>query len=296
MKLKAITNVVTSKAGRQILKLQKHSPVLLFAAGVAGVVTTVVLASKATLKLDELLGEIQDDLEKVETIQLVGYDEDDRKKDKLTVYIRGGVRVAKLYAPAVGVGALAVAALTGSHVILTKRNIAVTAAYAAMAKGFQEYRERVANKLGVDGERELRYDLQEREIVIETKQGPKTKVVRDIPAGMSIYARVFSQDTSPSWQRGPGYNQMFIQCQQNYANDRLRARGHVFLNEVLDSLNLARVPEGQVVGWLLGGDGDDYIDFGIFNGDRMSADRFVQGHEHSVWLDFNVDGIVYDQI
>jgi hypothetical protein len=50
-----------------------------------------------------------------------------------------------------------------------------------------------------------------------------------------------------------------------------------------------------VVGWLKG-HGDDFIDFGIFEGDAWSATRFVHGDENSILLDFNVDGTIYDKI
>ena len=107
----------------------------------------------------------------------------------------------------------------------------------------------------------------------------------------SIYARFFDE-TSTNWQRTQGYNQFFIQAQQNYANDLLKSRGHVFLNEVYDMLGLERSKAGAVVGWVKG-NGDNYIDFGVFQGDEWNAMRFVTGDERSILLDFNVDGVVY---
>ena len=59
MNFQSIKNVVTSKVGRQLLVAQKHSPAVLFAAGVVGVVGTVVLASRATLKLNEANAEFR---------------------------------------------------------------------------------------------------------------------------------------------------------------------------------------------------------------------------------------------
>lgn len=296
MKLKSIANAVTSKIGRQVLTVQKHSPVLLFGAGVVGIVATVVIASRATLKLDEVLDEAYTDLENARTLKHPDYSEDDKKRDTVLIYTRTAIRVGGLYAPAAVLGVLSIAALTSSHVILTRRNVAITAAYAALDKGFREYRQRVVSELGIEKDREFRYAMDETEIVEETEQGPVVKKVkRPTIAGRSIYAQFFDESNS-NWHREPSYNQIFLSCQQNYANDLLRARGHVFLNDVYDMLGIKRTKEGAIVGWVLGGGGDDRIDFGVFEGDRHSGMRFVLGQERSIILDFNVDGIIYDKI
>lgn len=283
MNLKGIGTFITSKAGRQLLTLQKNSPRILFAAGVTGVVVAAVLACRATLKIEDVLDEHEDLIDRADN------------EGAAIIYFRTAGKLAAMYAPAVIIGAASIAALTGAHVTLTRRNAAVVAAYAALDKGFRAYRARVIEDLGADKDREYRYGMVDREIVEETENGPVVKVVKQVgPEGRSIYARFFDEH-APAWCKDPGYNQMFLQCQQNYANDLLRARGHVLLNDVYDMLGLERSKEGCVVGWIKG-DGDDYIDFGIFEGDRASGMRFVMGNERSVLLDFNVDGIIYDKI
>jgi hypothetical protein len=179
---------------------------------------------------------------------------------------------------------------------MTKRAVALTAAYGALEKGFNEYRGRVIEKYGEEEDRNLRYGSQQIEVV-DPKSGKKkmlTRVSSDIP---SIYARFFDVSSS-SWNKEPEYNLMFLQCQQNYANDKLHARGHVFLNEVYDMLGLERSKAGAVVGWILSknGETDNYIDFGVFDGKTQSARDFVNGFEGSILLDFNVDGVIYDKI
>lgn len=295
MNLKMARDAITSKFGRQILKGKKHAPVVLFVAGAVGVVGATVLACRATLKMHDVLDEIQTDLEKARTLESPDYSDTDRQKDLALIYLKGSGRIFTMYAPAVGLGVLSILALTGSHVMLTKRNAAAVAAYAAIDKGFREYRQRVMAELGEDKDREFRYGTIEREIVEETDEGPVVKTIKQIgPNGKSIYARFFDEHNR-SWQKDPHYNQMFLQCQQNYANDLLKARGHVLLNDVYDMLGLERSKEGCVVGWVKD-DGDGYIDFGVFNGDRASGMRFVMGNERSIILDFNVDGIIYDKI
>lgn len=297
-KLTLLKNAVTSRAGRQLLKVQKHSPAILFAAGTVGVVGTVVLACRATLKLEEVLVETQKDMATVQAVVHDSYSEEDRQKDLLLLRVKGAVSIGKLYAPSIILGVVSVAALTGSHVILNRRNVGLTAAYAALDKGFREYRQRVVDKYGSDTDRDLRYGVTKKKIVEETETGPVTKTVKtaDMDTDPSIYARFFDESCR-SFSKEPMYNQLFIQSQQNYANDLLRSRGHVFLNEVYDSLGIPRSKQGQVVGWVLGNGGDDYIDFGVFRGaDTFMGQQFVNGEEKAVLLDFNVDGIIYDLI
>jgi uncharacterized protein DUF6353 len=296
MKLSIMKNAITSKAARQVLVARKHSPTILFAAGVIGVVGTVVLASRATLKLEDVLLDAQEDLDKAKNLEHTSYSEEDRRNDVVIIYVQTAAKLIRMYAPAVVLGGLSITALTGSHMILNRRNTALMAAYAVLDKGFREYRQRVVENLGVEKDREFRYGGEERTIVFEGEHGPETTVVKDVISGApSIYARVFDQACS-SWSPSPGYNQMFIQCQQNYANDRLRAVGHLFLNEVYDMLGMPRSKEGAVVGWLIGCDSDNYVDFGVFEGDRYSGMRFVKGDTNAIWLDFNVDGVIYDKI
>ena len=93
---------------------------------------------------------------------------------------------------------------------------------------------------------------------------------------------------------------MFLRGRQQYANDLLMARGHLFLNEVYDMLDIRRTKAGQVVGWVYDPEnntkGDNYVDFGIYNVYRQPNRDFVNGHESSILLDFNVDGSVLDLI
>ena len=88
---------------------------------------------------------------------------------------------------------------------------------------------------------------------------------------------------------------MFLNGQQNFANDLLQARGHVFLNEVYDMLGIPRSQAGAVVGWVKEF-GDGYVDFGIFDGKTSQARSFVNGEERNILLDFNVAGVIYDLI
>lgn len=299
MKIKNIMNAVTSKFGRQTLIAQKHSPAILFAAGVVGIAATVVMASRATLKLEEILETAEDRKIAADAVlarNVPEYTSNDYRKDMAITRAKMILDLTKLYGPSVLVGLTSIAALTGSHVVLNRRYLAVTAAYAAVEKGFEQYRRRVVDELGLDKDKEFRYGLVDKEIVDEDEHGSVVKTVKGLAnKDVSIYARFFDEHAK-SWSREWGYNQIFLRCQQNYANDLLRARGHVFLNEIYDMLGLSRTQEGSVVGWLLKDGGDGFVDFGIFDGDIFNGQRFVNGDERSILLDFNVDGVIWDKI
>jgi Family of unknown function (DUF6353) len=288
---------IANQIARNTLHLQKSSPQILFGAGVVGVVSSTVLACRATLKAEEVLQTHKERMTLVKTMEISDeYSDQDQRKDVTIVYTKTVVEMLKLYAPAIIVGGIAIAALTSSNRILTRRNAGLTAAYSALDKGFRQYRARVIDKYGEEEDRNFRYGSQEVEILNE-KTGRKKKVDRVDPTGVSGYARFFDPLNS-NWSRDPEYNLVFLKCQQNYANEMLRARGHVLLNDVYDSLGIPRSKAGAVVGWVLNknNEGDNYISFGIFDQNTQEIRDFVNGYEGSILLDFNVDGVVYDKI
>lgn len=114
--------------------------------------------------------------------------------------------------------------------------------------------------------------------------------------GCSQYARIFDE-TCSGWTKDAEFNRMFLLQVQHYANEKLKARGYLFLNDVYEMLGIPKSKAGQIVGWIYSEDnknGDNYVDFGIYKTDRNA--RFVNGYEKSVLLDFNVDGAIIDKI
>lgn len=289
-----VPEVISRTVARNALLAQRGSPGVLLGVGIVGMVGSTVLACRATLKMDQVIDEAQTNLQVAKALVHPDYSERDRSRDISLIYFQSSIKVIKLYGPAVILGGISIAALTQSHNILTRRNAALTAAYTALEKGFHEYRARVVDKYGEEEDRNLRYGTRQ----VEIGEGSKKKTVTRVAEGEpSIYARFFDS-FSTSWGREPEYNLIFLRCQQNYANDLLKARGHVFLNEVYDMVGIQRSKAGAVVGWLLSpnGDTDNFIDFGVFDGSSDRARDFVNGNEGAILLDFNVDGIIYDKI
>lgn len=291
--MKFSKQALTRNIGRKVLVAKKNSPHIFFVGGVVGVVGSAVLACRATLKLEEKLDEIREDLEAAKTLDNLDQNQPGRDvphKHLAFVSARTAMTFGRLYGPSVILGGVSIAALTGSHVQLTRRNAALSATLAVVSKAYDEYRVRIQDEFGKERELEIYRAMQEKEVKDEA--GKKKVIKITDPNTHSPYARFFDE-TSPNWQKDPELNRIFLECQQNYANHLLRARGHLFLNEVYDSLGLERSQAGQVVGWLINGDGDGFVDFGMYEAENA---RFINNIERSVILDFNVDGVVYEKI
>lgn len=299
--LGGLKQVVTSKAGVAALTISKNSPALLFGAGVIGVVGTVVLASRSTLHLDEVIDKHDAAVERVHNAaeDLEGYTSTMYKKDLLVVKTTLVIDVCKLYAPAAILGVASIAALTGSHVILSRRNAALGTTLAALDKAFKEYRGRVVADQGVEKDKEYMYGVVERDVITgETKKGEVIiEKQRSFGDGGSPYSVLFTEDNL-NWQTTPVYNVYFLRMVQNQLNDKLRAQGYLFLNEAYHELGFPETQAGQVTGWLWGEHGKDQcVDFCIWTPDnQQTLDSFMVGESGSILLDFNVDGEILQNL
>ena len=288
---------VSTRAARTVLVTKKHSPAILFGVGIVGFGATVITAARATLKVEEVLVEHQKMSVDIKTVQHAQYTEADRRHDLTLLYVKTGLKLTKLYGPSVVLGVGSIAALTGAHNIQRNRIAGISAAYAAVDKAFEQYRQRVADEYGEEKERELRYGVQEsKEDVVQKDGSTKKQKVKHTSLGGSPYARYFTEG-NVNWSPTPEYNIMFVRSIQNWANDKLQAQGHLMLHEVYDEFRFERTQASMQVGWLRDGDRDGYVDFGVF--DDRSLSRFhdyVTGRDGELLIDFNVDGIVLNLI
>lgn len=303
MKLQ-IMNKTTRILNRTGLKIKQHSPEILMAAGIVGTVASTVMACKATTKATGLIEEAKKEIEAIHTVaeRSEEYSEKDLQQALTISYARTGVKLFKLYAPAIALGALSITSIVASHNILKKRNIALAAAYAVVDNGFKKYRKNVVERFGEELDKEFRYGVITKEVderIVDEHGNEKIekKTVKELTGidGYSQYAR-FYDDGNKEWSKDPEANLMFLRCQQNWANEKLRSQGYLFLNEVYDSLGIPRTQAGQVVGWVYDEKnpvGDNYVDFGIYT-DREGNRNFVNGYIPTILLDFNVDGVVWD--
>lgn len=308
------TNIMpklTRAANRAWLTTKKYSPELLLFGGIIAGGAAMVAACRATTKIDTVLANTKASIEQIHEcaeageirvqqeneIVTVEYTEDDSKKDLTIVYAKTVWEFAKLYGPAIGLGALSLTCILTSHGIIHNRNAALAATVTAIGTEFEEYRGRVVERFGEGLDRELKYNIKAREVeeVVVGEDGTETtvkktiEVIDDPYAGQSEYARCFT-DGCVGWTKDPEANLVFLRAQERWANQRLQAIGHVFLNEIYDALGLPRSSAGAQMGWMYDPENPDRkINFGIYNIHIPANREFVNGWERSIWLDFNVD-------
>lgn len=298
-----MNNMLTQMFSKSTILVKKYSPELLVGFGVLSFVGTIYSVAKATLKVEAVIDESKETFNTIKeaknNIAIEMYSEADYKKDIIVAYTQAAFKFTKLYGPSLILGGLSLSCFIGGHKIMKSRNVALMGAFKLAESTFSKYRERVVNSLGKEKDLEFRHGITKETIETEEidvngkvkKTKTKDLLMSDYP---SQYARFFDE-SSPHWTKVPEYNFTFLNLQQNYMNEKLKANGHLFLNEVYDALGLQRSKAGSIVGWVLG-EGDDYVDFGMYDINKHKARDFVNGYERSILLDFNVDGVIYDLI
>lgn len=285
------------------MNVKKHSPEILIVAGVVGVITSTVMACKATTKVGDILEERNEKLEEIKN--RASESDEETKKELAVANIQTGVELVKNYIPSVTVGTLSIISILASNNILRNRNVALAAACTTLETGFRNYRKNVINKFGERVDYELKNNIKTVEIEeIEVDEKGKEKKVKktidvvDNPLDLySEYARFYDCGNT-NWEPDADYNLKFLRSQQNYFNEILKARGFVFLNEVYEALGIPYSKAGQVVGWLYDEElgEDNYIDFGIYDVYKEQCRNFVNGYEPTILLDFNVDGNIWENM
>ena len=313
MKNNWLSKVSTSAAkfaGKAEFTIKKNSPEILLGAGIVGFVGTIVLACRATCRADEVLEFHRRKIKDIEDAKEIAdadpegemsYDIEIYRQDKAIRYLKTTGSLAKLYAPTVAVGALSLACILTSRNIMQKRYLGVVAAYNGLSAAFEEYRKRVRDEYGEGLDKHFRYGTTYEELPVYDENGKKTKEkeqVEKTETGMVMQTDDscrFFDSSNPNWDKNPAFSMMWLRGQQNILNDILHTRGHVFLNEVYDALGFPHTPQGAVLGWI-DGEGDNCIDFGLYDQNKENVRRFVNGVDNVIMLEFNHDGVIWDRI
>ena len=313
MKNNWLSKVSTSAAkfaGKAEFTIKKNSPEILLGAGIVGFVGTVVLACRATCRADEVLEFHRRKIKDIEDAKEIAdadpegemsYDIEIYRQDKAIRYLKTTGNLAKLYAPTVAVGALSLACILTSRNIMQKRYLGVVAAYNGLSAAFEEYRKRVRDEYGEGLDKHFRYGTTYEELPVYDENGKKTKEKEQVEKTETEMVMPtddscrFFDSSNPNWDKNPTFSMMWLRGQQNILNDILHTRGHVFLNEVYDALGFPHTPQGAVLGWI-DGEGDNCIDFGLYDQNKESVRRFVNGVDNVIMLEFNHDGVIWDKI
>lgn len=286
---------IAEKLGPMTAVIVKKAPTIFTGSGVALLVGANVATGIATMKAREIASE---DISEVP-------DEEQRR-----VAIAKMARMAGYYAPSVIMTGVGVAFVVHGHSMQETRIAGAMAAYSTLNTAFMNYRANVVEDRGAEadaaylyGDRKAKADIYEEpeEEGKKPKKHKETVVLREKMPG-SPYAAIFD-DFSPDWVDNRDKNLFFLRCQETYANNKLRSRGYIFLNEVLELLGLPYNPAGQFVGWVdeaYEGSVHGYVDFGInyayLEAELEQAQQEERSPEPSIWLDFNVDGEIWDKI
>jgi len=295
--------------------LKKYSPEILMTVGIVGTIGSTVMACKATLQCEEILDNHAAKMEKIEScialtkLGEVNYSEETAKHDKLICTTQTVVDFIKLYGPSVTLMGASIGCILGAHHIMSKRNVALMAAYKLAEEAFNKYRNNVRKELGDAKDAHFMYDT---ETIDETEEhvdenGKKKKVTvkkeKIMPdADLSGFARVFEEDKadqygswtgSTQWCKVHDYNLEFLTRKMERFNDMLTVKGFVTVNDVYDELGFPRTEAGMICGWRYKSErGDGYIDFrphGIDGNWDFGKDG------DPIVLDFNIDGVIFDQ-
>lgn len=277
-------------------ELKKKSPDILVSVGIVGVVGGTVMACKATTKLEPILEKHNEVKETFEKTGHEAWDEKEYSKNIVRLYLGTSKELIKLYAPSALMLGGSLGCIIGSHSMLNRRNASLAAAYATIDGCFKQYRKNVIDKYGEAVDSELRHQIKvdkKQEVEGVTSAKSDTNINDN-----SDYSKFFDEQ-SPYWEDNADYNLMFLKNIERWANDQLEANGYLFLNDVYKALGIPQTEAGQVVGWIYDEtcpNGDNYVDFRIYDIKSPAAREFVNGNEKNILLDFNVDGYILEKV
>ena len=200
--------------------------------------------------------------------------------------------------------------ILGGRVLFRREIAELGTAYALLFNSYKKYQDRVAAMFGRDAANDILHasqiELIEEDGEKKTHATFETDPQKAKRAMISRYARWFDEGDYDEdhqiwlwrngyWTRDPLLNESFLRRQQCLANNRLVAYGFLFLNDVYKMLGMPPTKEGQIVGWTTDGNGDGYVDFGIFpTRDHPNVlvqnEPFLKSTSPNALLDFNVDG------
>lgn len=301
---KAVTGKTSRKVATIAFKAKKYAPAAAVVGGSIGTVVAGVWAVKKTIDgFDEVVDDINTEMAEVK-------EKDLGPGAKAKVYVKGAWKITKFYSGPILLEATSVASILTGFKVVDGRLVAMTATAAALEDANERlradhagYREALKEKFGENFDEGLKWEVPGCTVNGESpvdENGEKGSwELQDTTyreGGLSPYAVIFDEMAS-EWSNDPEYNKMTLHRIQQICNDQLNANGYLFLNDVYKELGIPCTRVGQMVGWLKDGNGDGYVDFGMYDVKAVNnRAEFINGYEPSIILDFNVDGVIWDKI
>lgn len=221
---------------------KKRSPEILTGIGIAGMVTTVVLAVKATPKAMELIAEAEED-GRLELEQAGKYD--DEHVDALVAEVRKPLNVVKVawkpYIPAAITGIASIACLIGANSVHVRRNAALATAYQLSTTALADYREKVVETIGEKKETTIRDKVAKKQV--DEHPVKDTQIIMTGKGDTLCYDshsdRYFKSDIDKLRNAVLGLNERMVNGSEMY----------ISLNEFYDAIGLKHTDIGDEIGW-----------------------------------------------
>lgn len=308
--MEKISKEVRMRSGMFGLKVRKNGAELSLGVGIGGIILTVIESSKATLSAGDILelhrermGEMKEAIEVAKEDHL----EFNPGREKMIIWSKTFVDLAKLYAPAITLGGLSVGAIILSRNIMHRRYLAAVAAYNAVREAFDAYRDRVRDEMGDMYDHHFRYGTELREVTEEIidEKGKKKKVTKmeEVPGTEKVENRQLNfwwDEYLPNglkntnWDPNPEYCKSWLRGRENLITDLGRRNGYLFVNDVLRELGLPGVfPDGQLLGWVFDKNNYAFVDLGLSD-NNGSASESGRGKRYMITL--TPQGVVYDKL
>jgi hypothetical protein len=206
--------------------LIKNSPMILTAAAITGLITTSVMASKATLKAQRIL---QNERELLE-----------QKEDRVEKTIAMVKLVWPLYLPPVIIGASSIFCIIAAHKVQARRAAAIAGAYAITETAFREYQDEVSEFLGSKKEIEIKDNIIKKKLIKSPPSNDQVIITNgDTLCYDALSGRYFRADIEK------------VRRAINDANNQLYRDDSISLNELYYLMGLPPIDLGNNVGWTL---------------------------------------------
>lgn len=216
--------------------ISKRSPEILTGLAIAGGVSTVILAVKATPKAMQLLEEAEQSKRDVITDEgRIDIPEEECRLTKKEV-----IKTAwKPYIPAAITGAISIACVIGSRSVSARRNAALATAYQLSEAALSEYKDKVVETIGEVKEREIQEEIAKDRV---EKHPVQVENIFETGKGDTLFLEYYSGRWFKSSINA-------VEAAKNTINARLNSYDYVSLNEFYEELGLAGTGLGNDLGW-----------------------------------------------